>query len=98
MAMPIEKDEGWRYVDLELDLAGFGITETPGARLPVSETEAALSGGAGRAVSVDGHTVEAAGGGGRVVSMPSTTPSLSTGWWWPPPRERRAPWWSTSRR
>lgn len=86
MAMPIEKDEGWRYVDLELDLAGFGITETPGARLPVSEIEAALSGGAGRAVSVDGHTVEAAGGGSRIEIAALRDRPIEFGWGGPADR------------
>jgi uracil-DNA glycosylase len=44
LPMPVEKDEGWRYVDLALDLAGFGIAEAPGAAMPSSDLEGAVAG------------------------------------------------------
>jgi len=68
MAMPGEKDEAWRYVDLRLDLADFGLVETPGAALDSSDIEAELAAPSGRAVNVDGHTIEATGGSGITVT------------------------------
>ncbi len=59
--MPTEKDEEWRYVHLDADLADFGIAEVPGAAMAASDVEAALDAAGGRATSVDGHTITAEG-------------------------------------
>ncbi|HEX9978889.1 MAG TPA: Fe-S cluster assembly protein SufD [Acidimicrobiia bacterium] len=68
LPMPVEKDEGWRYVDLALDLADFGVAETPGSAMASSDLEGAVAGVTARAVNVDGHTVSASGGKGITVA------------------------------
>lgn len=55
--MPSEKDEDWRYVDLELDLDALAVPEAPGTALPEDEFVAAVSDPAGRATIVDGFVV-----------------------------------------
>jgi Fe-S cluster assembly protein SufD len=66
--MPTEKDEDWRYVHLGVDLGEFGVVETPGTPMATADIEAALGAVAGRATSVDGHTVGATGADGIVVA------------------------------
>lgn len=65
--MPNPKDEDWRYVDLTLDLADFGLPQGPGPALPPSPlTAPLLEAAGGRAVIVDGFTVDASTGGDGV--------------------------------
>ncbi|HLA67882.1 MAG TPA: SufD family Fe-S cluster assembly protein [Acidimicrobiia bacterium] len=66
MAMPGEKEEAWRYVDLSLDLAEYAVVETPGE--PMAAMDGGVPGVVGRAVNVDGHTILAEGGDGIGVT------------------------------
>jgi Fe-S cluster assembly protein SufD len=67
LPMPSEKDEAWRYVDVTVDLDGFRIAVEPGSPLAASQVAGALSGETGRALNVDGHTLEAQGSDGISV-------------------------------
>ncbi len=57
LPMPSETEEVWRYVDLDFDVAGFGLPDAPGEPLPSDEPLAEAMGDApGRAAVVDGFT------------------------------------------
>ncbi len=57
LPMPSETEEVWRYVDLDFDVAGFGLPDAPGEPLPADEPLAEAMGDApGRAAVVDGFT------------------------------------------
>src|SRR5665811_291923 len=59
MEMPSQKEEVWRYVDLDLDLGDFAVAENPGAALdPDKAFAAGLGDLAGRALVVDGIPIE----------------------------------------
>lgn len=64
LAMPSEKEEAWRYVELDFDLDDFAPAPSPGPPMASSDgTIGALTSGGGRAVIIDGHTVSAVGDG-----------------------------------
>ena len=64
MAMPDSREEDWRYVELGLDLDDFGLPEVPGSAMAVDELIVpALGALAGKALSVDGVTLETEGDG-----------------------------------
>lgn len=64
MAMPDPSEEDWRYVELGLDLGDLGLSDEPGAAMAADELIApALGTPAGRALSVDGATIEVEGDG-----------------------------------
>ncbi len=64
MAMPDPREEDWRYVELGIDLSATGLPEAPGAPMSPDPAIAPVIGEtAGRALSVDGFTVEAGGEG-----------------------------------
>lgn len=64
MPMPDPREEDWRYVELGMDLDDAALPEAPGAPMPGEGVVAAALGEvAGRALSVDGFTVEASGDG-----------------------------------
>jgi len=69
LPMPDPKDEVWRYVELDFDLAQADAPEVSGQPLPAGEVEAALPALAGRAVIVDGFLASHEG-------------SLGGGSWW----------------
>lgn len=56
MPLPTEKDEEWRYVDLDLDLGEYALVTEPGSSLD-AHPEAASIDAVGTASIVDGHTV-----------------------------------------
>jgi len=60
MPLPSEKDEEWRYVDLDIDLGDFSLAGEPGPALGVHPAASSMD-AAGTASSVDGHTVAADG-------------------------------------
>jgi Fe-S cluster assembly protein SufD len=55
--MPSPKEESWRYVDLDLDLASLSIPSEPGPELPADDFTSAVSDAAGSARIVDGFVV-----------------------------------------
>jgi len=62
--MPDPREEDWRYVELGADLAEFGLPATPGASMDPDPVFAPVLGDlTGRALSVDGITIEAEGQG-----------------------------------
>ncbi|MFQ5947636.1 MAG: Fe-S cluster assembly protein SufD [Acidimicrobiia bacterium] len=59
LSMPDSTEEVWRYVDLDFDLAELGVPHGPGRPLSEDgEIVTELGDLAGRAIVVDGHTVE----------------------------------------
>jgi len=60
MPLPSEKDEDWRYVDLDIDLADFTLPAGPSDALDGHPIAALLKASAA-ATSIDGHTVSADG-------------------------------------
>lgn len=68
LAMPTEKDEDWRYVHPNLDLADRGFVSEPGAALPASPLAGVLEPSA-TATNVDGRTLDASSGD-RVTVTP----------------------------
>jgi len=73
--MPSEKDEDWRYVHLGVDLADFGLVDAPGTAMASSDVETALGDGDGRALNVDGHTVDAVGADGITIASVADHPA-----------------------
>ena len=69
LPMPTSKEEVWRYVDLDFGLDEFALPDAPGAVLADGELAAAIGEVAGRALVVDGFTVNAA---------PTAGPSIFT--------------------
>ncbi|MEX0826255.1 MAG: Fe-S cluster assembly protein SufD [Acidimicrobiia bacterium] len=67
MPHPTEKDEDWRYVELDFDLADYAIADAPGTALGSHEIERLLGPLAGKAVNIDGHTISVDGGDGVEV-------------------------------
>ena len=68
--MPSSTEEVWRYVELDFDLADFGLPEAPGDRLALdAPARDALGDLAGMAVVVDGFTVEAEHDAGEDVTF-----------------------------
>lgn len=67
LEMPSEKEEVWRYVDLDFDLEGVEVPSGPGAPLEESPMGTALGELAGRAVVIDGITTEVEGGTDGVI-------------------------------
>lgn len=67
--MPTSKDELWRYVDLEVDLAGSSIVDGPGTPM---DTDDALAGALGEVAGevhvVDGVAVSESGSDGAVFT------------------------------
>jgi len=64
MAMPDPREEDWRYVRLGMDLDDFGLPEAPGPAMEADEVIVPVLGPlAGKALSVDGSTLEVEGGG-----------------------------------
>ena len=61
MPHPTEKDEDWRYVELDFDLADYALADSPGTALDTHEIERLVGSVAGKAVNVDGHTVSVEG-------------------------------------
>ncbi len=60
LPMPSPKEEIWRYVELDFDLADFRLPDEPGSPAPAdAAVQDALGDLAGRAQVVDGFTVEA---------------------------------------
>jgi Fe-S cluster assembly protein SufD len=69
MPMPDPREEDWRYVDLDVDLEDAGIPDAPGTPMDVDTTIVPVLGEvAGRALSIDGFTVEAEGEGLRKIA------------------------------
>lgn len=60
MPLPSEKDEDWRYVDLDLDLGDYALPDSPGSALDIHAI-ADLVGPIAAASNVDGHTISAEG-------------------------------------
>ncbi|MCP3996551.1 MAG: Fe-S cluster assembly protein SufD [bacterium] len=59
LAMPSPTEEVWRYVDLDFDLADFGLAEIPGKAEEIGVgIAAALPETAGSILIVDGHVVD----------------------------------------
>ena len=77
MPLPNEKDEDWRYVELDLDLADYGLADAPGSALDPHPIEGMLGTLAARAVNVDGHTTSVEGGNRVEVKagLGSTSPT-----------------------
>jgi Fe-S cluster assembly protein SufD len=90
--MPNPRDENWRYVEPDFDLDRFALTDAPGAPLSGDGIAiASLADLAGRAVSIDGHTVSAEGSHGiGVTSLPSTPDQVFDGYEARPPEDRLA--------
>lgn len=57
LPMPTPKDENWKYVDLDFDLADMGLPDQVGEHLPKGPFLESLSDRAGAAVMVDGRLV-----------------------------------------
>lgn len=69
LEMPTPTEEVWRYLDLDFDIDDFQVPSQPGSPLPPdAEVSDALAGAAGKAVVVDGTTVEVSGGGGAIFT------------------------------
>jgi Fe-S cluster assembly protein SufD len=68
LPMPTPKDENWRYVEVDFDLAGSSVPGEPGDPLRGDTVSSLADPVSGRARSIDGFTVEAAGSKGIAVT------------------------------
>lgn len=60
MPLPSERDEDWRYVELDVDLGDYALPDSPGSALDIHPVAGLLSPIA-TAANVDGHTISASG-------------------------------------
>lgn len=74
--MPTSQEEVWRYVDLDFDLAEFGLVDHPGDPLPESPYEAAIGPVSGRVRIIDGAVTSAEG---EAVTEAASEPDGSFG-------------------
>ena len=65
--MPTSKDEAWRYVDLDIDLADLSLPEGPGSALPADDFVGAVTDAAGRAMVIDGFVTSVEMDGGAAL-------------------------------
>jgi Fe-S cluster assembly protein SufD len=92
LPMPTPKDEAWRYVEVEVDLAGASMPDEPGAPLAADDAVSSITDEvSGRARSIDGFTVDAEGSDGvAVTSIAEASPGLFDGLTFAPSPDRVA--------
>jgi Fe-S cluster assembly protein SufD len=78
LAMPSEREENWRYVELDFDIRDLSIPTTPGALADEPGLIADLGTPAGTVRIIDGHVIGLEGGGAASLTSTASSEKLGT--------------------